>query len=165
MQDFEARFALPDGQVHVWRVALICDPEQLLRLLATLSKDEKARADRFKYKIDKQRFIAARGALRALLAKYPYESPPDLKFEYGQHGKPFLVAPTSLAPQLSFNLSHSNDMAVYAIAQDRQLGIDVEWIRPGFPGKDIANRFFCAREAKELQSIPPDQMAETVNAG
>jgi 4'-phosphopantetheinyl transferase len=87
-------------QVDVWRASLALLPD----LRAVLSPDELQRAARFYFDKDSRHFIAARGWLRTVLARYLDTSPASLRFDYGAHGKPAL----SEAGDLRFNLSHSH---------------------------------------------------------
>ena len=146
-------------EIHVWHAALDRDEKILLRWESTLSPEEKTRADRFHFVNDRNRFVAARGQLRGLLGKYLNQPPAGLAFSYGKHGKPFLSGENA-SGGLSFNVSHSAGLAVYAIARERNLGIDVEQVRPEFAGEDIARRFFSAREVSDLQSLPEEARVE-----
>ena len=141
--------------IHAWHVALDREQDEIARFESTLSGEEKARADRFHFQNDRSRFVVARGSLRALLGKYLQRSPAALAFSYGQHGKPALAGPEA-SPGLSFNVSHSSSLAVYAIARNRNLGIDVEHVRPESAGENIAERYFSAREFSELRKLPPE---------
>jgi 4'-phosphopantetheinyl transferase len=144
------------NEIHVWNAALDRGGDSLGQMEASLSPDERARADRFHFTNDKNRFVAARGLLRKLLGAYLRKSPAELEFSYGQHGKPALSGENS-ASGLCFNLSHSSGLAVYAIARQRNLGVDVEHIRPDFAGENIAKRYFSEREARGLQELPPEE--------
>ncbi len=146
-------------EIHVWHAALDRDEKTLAQLESSLSREEKTRADRFHFANDRNRFVAARGQLRELLGKYLRQAPASLEFSYGKHGKPFLPGETA-SSELSFNLSHSASLAVYAIAKGRNLGIDVEHVRPESAGEDIARRFFSAREVSDLQSLPAEARVE-----
>ena len=146
-------------EIHVWHAALDRDEKTLLSFESTLSPEEKTRADRFHFVNDRNRFVAARGVLRELLGKYLNRSPAGLEFSYGKHGKPFLSGERA-SNGLNFNLSHSAGLAVYAIARERNLGIDVEHIRAGSAGEDIARRFFSAREVSDLQSLPAESRVQ-----
>jgi 4'-phosphopantetheinyl transferase len=128
-------------------------------LESALSPDEMARADRFHFVNDRNRFVVARGLLRELLGNYLQQNPASLSFSYGQHGKPSLSGEYA-ASELCFNLSHSAGLAVYAIARGRNLGIDVEHIRPESAGDEIAERYFSAREASDLRTLPPEAKVE-----
>ena len=141
-----ASLQLGADEVHVWRASLDCDLPVLARLEATLSPDETVRANRFFLLTDRNHFVVARGILRELLGAYLRSSPANLQFNYGNYGKPVLVAKT-FSLSLQFNLSHSGGLAVYAFSLGRRLGIDVEQIRPQLAGEDIARRYFADARA------------------
>jgi 4'-phosphopantetheinyl transferase len=143
------------SDIHVWHSALDRGEESLRQLETLLSSDEISRANRFRFAKDRNRFVAARGLLRKLLSAYLRKSPVALEFSYGQFGKPALSGENATSG-ISFNLSHSSELAVYAFARDRNLGVDVEHIRPDFAGENIAGRYFSEREAHDLQGLPPD---------
>jgi 4'-phosphopantetheinyl transferase len=146
-------------EIHLWCATLDREQSVLQRLEATLSQEEKARADRFHFVRDRNNFVVARGLLRELLGRYLHQSPADLEFSYEPHGKPFLSA-ANASKRLCFNLSHSSGLAVYAIARERNLGIDVELIRPDFANEEIARRYFSVRELDDLRSLPPETRDE-----
>jgi 4'-phosphopantetheinyl transferase len=98
----------------------------LRRLEQNLSADERERASRFRFARDRDRFIGARGLLREILALYLNASPERLSFGYGAHGKPFLAGEHST---LRFNVSHSFDTMLLALAHVREVGVDVESVR------------------------------------
>lgn len=147
-----------DG-IHVWHAALDRDENVMSQLAATLSPDEKARADRFRFAKDRNHFTVARGLLRELLGAYLQQDPSSLEFSYGQHGKPALAGKHA-SSGLCFNLSHSFGMAVYAFAEKRNLGIDVERVQQDSAGDDIARRFFSPREVSDLRSLPQESRPE-----
>jgi 4'-phosphopantetheinyl transferase len=150
--------ALHRGEVHVWRASLECEPDVLRRFETTLCAAEAARAARFHFPRDRNYFIAGRGILRTLLGSYLRRPPESLKFIYGPQDKPALEIQDPSSP-VNFNLSHSYGLAVYAFALGREVGIDVELIRPEFTGNDIAERYFSPRELAELRALPQDLRA------
>ena len=154
-----ASLRLPDGEVHVWRATLWSGPADLLELRSILSPDERARADRFRAAGDRARFVAARGALRRILARYTGEQPEDLRFSYAAWGKPRLE-PGAGAQRIEFNVSHSGQLAVYAIAEGRRLGVDVERIVP-VTGNDerLSRSWLSEQELVELSAM--DDSART----
>jgi 4'-phosphopantetheinyl transferase len=118
-----------------------------------LSHDEIARAERFHFERDRRRFVVGRGLLRAILGRYMGIESERLRFRYGEYGKPYLAEEYG-GKALQFNVAHSQDMALYAIARDREVGVDIEYIRP-FPNlMQIAEQFFSARENIALQAVP-----------
>ncbi len=158
---------LAPGEVHVWRASQAVDPPVLSRLHALLDPAEKARAERFVFQRDRDRFIVARGILRELLAAYIGCAPAKIDFDYGPQGKPSLRAADSspfdragTPSRIRFNASHSHGLAAFAFALDRELGIDVELIRSDFGGEEIAKHYFSRDEVAELMSLPPETRAE-----
>ena len=151
--------AISYPEIHVWRAPLTCSPYALAALEATLSSDEKIRAARFHFPRDRDSFIAARGILRQLLAGYAHIPPAKLNFATGPQGKPYLPAQNAPAP-ITFNLSHSHGLALYAFAVGRELGIDLEFIRPDISGEEIATRYFAPEEVAELLALPAEQRPE-----
>ena len=150
---------LREGEVHVWRVPLERSRAELLQLRETLSIEETLRADRYYFRRDRDAFTTTRGALRQLLGRYLECAPGEIAFEYGPYGKPNLRQ-DSIGPHLNFNVSHSHGLALMAFSLGRQLGVDVESIRPAVASEEIANRFFSPHEVAELQSLPPSVRAE-----
>jgi len=147
------------NEIHVWHAVLDREEKVLRQLESTLSLEEKARADRFHFVNDKNRFVVARGLLRELLGGYLHQAPAGLEFSNGKYGKPFLSGRDS-SSGLCFNLSHSSGLVVYAVARERNLGIDIERIKPESAGEDIAKRYFSAREVSDLLTLPPEERVE-----
>ncbi len=148
-----AVLVLPPVQIHVWKVELdkisaICWQQ----LAKTLSEDEQIRAEKFYFERDRRRFVAARGVLRSILGSYLGIRPNQVKFSYGSYGKPQLAT-----GEIYFNVSHSEELALYAIALHRQVGIDVEFQRPISDAEKLAQRFFSASEFAELSALPAEE--------
>ncbi len=83
--------ALADGEVHVWRADLAAAAAREEALRHLMGEEERARAGRFAFERDRQRFVAAHGALRTILARYLGVGPRGLRFSSGQWGKPALL--------------------------------------------------------------------------
>ncbi len=107
------------GTVQVWLANLSQHVDSYWDLLGD---DERARARRFAFAKDRDRFVTGRGILRCLLGRYTQQNPASLAFGYGAHGKPFLRD----APDLQFNLAHSEDTQLLAVCLNRRVGIDLE---------------------------------------
>jgi 4'-phosphopantetheinyl transferase len=150
---------LGKNEVHVWRASLELPSSQVQRLQENLSEEELERADRFHFQRHRSHFIAARGILRTILGRYLKREPKRLRFEYGPKGKPELARHTDHR-RLRFNVSHSHGLALYAVAHDREVGVDVERIRPEMAGEKIAERFFSPREAAALHRLPAEIQQE-----
>src|SRR5271168_2794995 len=136
--------------VDLWTVELRPDPAAQAGLENLLSPAELARANRFHFAKDRQAFIAAHGALRTILATYLDCGPAGIDFATGANGKPAVAG-------IQFNLSHSADLGVVAVTQDREVGVDVEYFDPQRANMDVARRFFSPREVSVLQTLPTEQ--------
>lgn len=152
------RLHLKNDEIHVWRAALGQPGEVVSALEEILSEDERRRAGRFLKTQDQRRFTVARAALRAILGDYLALPPREIRFRYSDHGKPELD-PSSGAATLRFNVSHSHEVGLYAVGLDREVGVDVEYVRAGFPIDEIAPQFFSARENAALSALPADERA------
>ncbi len=146
---------LSASEIHLWIESLEYSPTDLLALERLLSPDERSRADRFHFPRHRHRFIAARGRLRQILATYLSTDPVALEFSYNTYGKPSLGG-----QELKFNLSHSGTKAVYAVANGRELGVDIEQIQPAFAEDRIPEMFFSAGEVANLRSLPLNEQTE-----
>lgn len=147
-------------QVHVWRAFLDATDAQVDVLHDALAADEQARAARFCFPRDRSRFIVARGLLRTILARYLHVPPEQLRFTLGLQGKPALGHVAGRSSQIRFNVSHCANLALYAISSAREIGIDVEQLRTGFPVEAVAGQFFSAREHDALLVLPPEKRCE-----
>ncbi|HKH91547.1 MAG TPA: 4'-phosphopantetheinyl transferase superfamily protein [Gemmatimonadaceae bacterium] len=147
-----ARPPLTEHAVHVWRVALDED-WRAEAYQPLLSDDERERADRCPSSAHRRRYVASHGALRVLLADYLGVAPEDIAYELGVHGKPTLAADLRSPARVEFNLSHSEDIALVALARARPVGVDVQHWSPGVEHLRLAERFFSARERDALRAL------------
>jgi len=138
-------------EVHSWCVSLDVPPDTCAGLYATLTSDERNRSARLRFERDRRRFVVAHGVLRTLLGRYLGIPPDAVRFVYNPFGKP------DLSPELGrlkFSLSHSADLALIAIAEDGEIGVDVELIREQTDWAAIARCFFSAAEVDRLNGLP-----------
>ena len=142
---------LSDDEIHVWCVELDA-ADEVATFAACLSADERERASGLLSGIHQRRFVVARGMLRQLLGRYLDQDPGAVAFSRGAHGKPFLQE-----GGLHFNVSHTHELALYAIAQSREVGVDVEWMRPQVAHEQIAARFFSIEEQEALAQVPTEE--------
>lgn len=158
--------SLNADEVHVWQAPLKLAQSELNHFYSVLSPEERMRAARLRDMRLQERFIAARGWLRHILWQYIHIKPGDLQFTYNDHGKPSLVHPFDLASgqRLEFNLSHSGDLAMYAICRHRPVGIDLEWIDDRLEMDVIASKFFSPAELQMFRTAPTQQKANTFYA-
>lgn len=146
------------NRVHIWRASLDLPGEEIEKLISLLSEDELTRANKFRFLEHKNSFIAARGILRLLLGHYLTIEPQDLKFDYGDRGKPRLRE-TKSPKSLQFNISHSQKYALFGFVCDRSIGVDLEYLREMKDAVKIARRFFSDREFELISSLDVSQQS------
>lgn len=138
------------GELRLWRAALDVDDGTLASLSCTLSAEEHARAARFAFDRDRRRFVAARGWLRRLLACCLEIDATAVILETDGSGKPRVAGPQ---PRLRFNLAHTGDLAVFAVARDRELGVDLERVPGGWYPEQVPARFLAAGERAAIAAV------------
>lgn len=150
--------------VHVWRASLDLPMGLLTRAQLSLSPDEYTRANRFYFDIDRRRYIAARGTLRAILGAYSGIPAGDLRFDYNEYGRPELN-PDSNPCKLSFNLSHANEIMLCALTVNRDIGVDVEKIRSLRGLYDMTKTVLSVAEQARFRAVPSvDQLSAFFSA-
>jgi len=145
-----------------WLVDLSGTPTALS--LQSLSPDERSRAARFAFDEHRRRYQIAHAALRALLGQELGRAPDALSFGANPHGKPFLSPGFACA----FNMSHSDDFALIALARGRadvELGVDIEARREVRDSADLAALHFTPREQQELSACPTERRDQLFLSG
>jgi 4'-phosphopantetheinyl transferase len=137
--------------VHVWALRLDLPSANFSHLL---TPDECERAGRFLFERDSRRFVVTRASLRILLGLYQDTESLNIRFRYGSHGKPELVGGSSI-PAIHFNVSHSNELALIALAL-QPIGTDVEYTGKPVEFDQIAQRYFSNREYSALRELTPN---------
>jgi 4'-phosphopantetheinyl transferase len=143
-----AQWSLAKGEVHVWAAPLNAATEKLKSLTSLLAADEAARAERYRFDRDRERFVVGRGLLRIILGRYLGLSPAEIRFAYSPNGKPLL-------PDLDFNLSHCEDLALVAVSRGSRVGVDVERVRVLKDAAELVARFFSPGEHAAYEKLPP----------
>lgn len=142
---------LSRGSLHVWKADLERVDDKLCECLC---EQERTRARLIASAHAQTLWRRSRGLLRTLLGSYLGQPPAELEFASGPHGKPAL---RTAGKQLPFNLSHSRQFAVVAIAHEGEVGVDVEVVRKPTVGVlRLAERAFGEREADRLQCLHRD---------
>ena len=138
---------LNKNTVHVWVV-----DASGFSLPDFLSASEKNRFNKFYFSIDKQIFYQSHNALRYILSQYLSKKPHEIEFGFTSYGKPYLKN-----QNLYFNLSHTTSMAVIALTEDAEIGVDIENLNRDMEYEDLAKRFFCETEYLKLVKTPPEE--------
>ncbi len=150
---------LKEGDVHIWKASLELGltADEWAKLEETLSAEEKARVRRLIKPQHRRRLRTSYVVLRNILSRYLNQPPHQLQFYQGPHGKPYLHhLPAEF--ELQFNMSHCEDVAVYALTLNREIGIDVEAIHSNITALELAERFFTPTEYHQLKALPNDAL-------
>jgi 4'-phosphopantetheinyl transferase len=143
---------LAADEIHVWRASLEVPARTLECLRTTLSADELTRAASFYFPRDRERFTAAHGIARNILGGYPGVRPPTLEFANNEYGKPALAGDLRDPPR--FNLLHSGDCMLIAVARDREVGVDLEQYVADRGDLTVAEYYFSPAEVARLRAVP-----------
>jgi 4'-phosphopantetheinyl transferase len=155
----ESSLSLREDEVQLWRVDLeVLGPDES-RWQRVLSADESARALRFHFSRDRQRFIATRALLRIILGSYLATDPGSLGFSYSKKEKPSLGS-AHAGSDVRFNITHSGGIALLAFTRHREIGVDVEQVRHDFDPTAIARRYFSTHEQNQLAGQPEEEQVD-----
>jgi 4'-phosphopantetheinyl transferase len=153
-----ADLIMAGDEVHIWQINLDQPDPMVQEFTQVLSAHELVRAKRFYLEQDRRRFIVGRSQLRSILGRYLDCEPDYVQFCYGPNGKPALVSDAiTHRNTLHFNLSHSQGLALCALAWNWEVGIDLEYIRPLPTAKQLAQRFFSPEEYAFIQALPANE--------
>jgi 4'-phosphopantetheinyl transferase len=147
-----AELALAKGEVHVWRAALDRSGGVRERLTAKLSNEERGRAERIAVVDGRERWVVGRGLLRVVLGRYLNIAPEAVAIRTDPAGKPRLAGEAD-SRALSFNVSHSGSLALFAVSGGARLGVDVQEERE-LDADQIARRWFSPAEREALEALP-----------
>lgn len=145
----ELAYPAPDrDEIIVFDFSLAPGQMRVQALLPHLDAGEQARANRFATPALRERFIVAHGQTREILAALLGTHPRVPRFTFAREGKPCL--PELAALDLEFNLTHTSDRALLAVARGRQVGVDLERLRPMPEALDLATQYFHPLEIQAL---------------
>jgi 4'-phosphopantetheinyl transferase len=157
--DIAVSLSLSAREVHVWRARLSSSTADLSKLRGSLSSEERERADRFRSEHDRARFVLGRIVARSVLGHCLQRPARDVQLTSDNSGKPVVASPSEAL--LHFNISHSGDHVLLALARDRRVGVDVEQVREAKDLNEIAARCFSKAEYFRLQTIPERMRTES----
>ncbi|TCT02551.1 4'-phosphopantetheinyl transferase family protein [Paralcaligenes ureilyticus] len=142
--------SLAAGSCHVWILSLTVGDDLLAALWPLLTEDERTRADAFRVPWARNQFVQVRGVLRLLLGEYLGRPATDIGFDYGEFGKPALVHEAGW----HFNVAHSGDYALLAVANGYEVGVDIEKFRASAELASLARMVLSRSEAALWQTLP-----------
>jgi len=149
-RELPERPVLGVGECQLWLAWL--DEEAPDSFAGFLSEDERIRAGRLRSSRSTDQFTVGRGILRSLLGRYLLHTPEELVFTFGPHGKPALA--DNLQKRLSFNVSHAGGLAVFAVANGFEVGVDIEEIHAISDLVATASIFLSPDELAEFKAMP-----------
>jgi len=150
---------LKKDEIIIWRIHLDYDRFDLINLSKTLSPDEKLRSDKFYFEKDRSRYVISHGILRELLSFYTGITPKEINFYVNDFGKPYLL-PDRSTDDIRFNISHSNQGTILAFSKEREIGVDLEFMKLDFPSVEIVDRFFSKKEKTEFLTLRKHERVE-----
>lgn len=122
-----------------------------------LSTSECGRADF--YAEPRRNFVASRAAMRVILGRYLEMPPAEVAIHYDSNSKPRLAGKAA-ASGLRFNLTHSGDLALVAVVEGCDIGVDAEMLRPVEHWRHIAGRYFHPAEVDAISAANPGEQNE-----
>ena len=141
--------------VDVWLTSTRAGDAQVRAYAKSLSREELARAQKFRSKTGYREYIVTRGLLRQALSSAAGLDLAGVEFQYGEHGKPHLD-PCMAGNAVAFNVSHSHGLALVALTPGGRLGVDLEKVRPEVEWRDLAGRYFSGAEYRALEGRPEE---------
>ena len=141
-----------DNEVHIWSAVLDQPKTVIDGYYSILSDYEREMVNKYKSEELKNRQIISKGVLRVLIAKYTNFSPNEINLYYNEFGKPF-VSGDSDGNNLFFNLSHSDNIAVFIFSKNWNVGIDVERVKELADMESVVNLCFSESEKKWFGKI------------
>lgn len=145
----------PDA-VHVWTSPLNVDDHKMEEMLERLSPSEQKRVGALLEERAVRQYVISRALQRQLLAGYVGGHPGEISFGVIAMGKPTLSKPNDMG--LTFNTTHSGTMVIIAITANRDVGVDVEQVRPVPRALKVAKRCYSSEEYEMLASLPPEKL-------
>jgi len=143
--------------------ASVSCPDLLQTMHGWLDPTEQDRFKRFVRPADQHQFLVSHALLRCVLGQRLGCAPRKVRFSYTERNKPVIDLRGGQAlgqpldePPLHFNLSHTQNMAVVALAQ-APVGVDTEWLGRCAPAHDLAARYFTPAECRDIQNRSPEQ--------
>ena len=150
---------LPTDEAHLWLAATdagLFSPEVLESCRAYLTIEERAQEHTFLSPHVAHEFVIARALCRTVLSRYAALDPLDWHFTKNKYGRPEIAnGPPDC--RLHFNISHCDGLVACIVAQDRDIGVDVECISRNISHLEIAKSMFSPREYSALSSLPQSQ--------
>ncbi|MGB8953584.1 MAG: 4'-phosphopantetheinyl transferase superfamily protein [Candidatus Aminicenantales bacterium] len=146
-------------QVHVWAASFQQATDSDKNLKSFLGQDDLCHAERIRYDFKRESFLASHILLRILLSIYLDRDQGEIEIGFNPWGKPVLIEKSG-RNALHFSLSRANELAVFAFSRNRQVGIDLEILRPIPEAEDIIEHYFSDYEKEVFKTVQPERLSE-----
>ena len=157
--DRQSHLSLELNAVQLWGIVLDGSSRCLERCRQWLDEGEQQRAARLVREEDRSRFVLAHGGLRAVLSRYLGTGPGMIALHRSAEGKPFLTKELDGQPTITFNMSHAHGRALIAVSMEREVGVDLERIRPDVEVAKLSERYFAPSEHTRIMEADQEQRA------
>lgn len=146
--------ALGPNEIDCWLIDSRNEDPKLCE--AILNCSEWQRAERYKNRTLRRRFIVNRAMVRQILSRYLIIGPAEIEFAVGEFGKPALdgVAERS---GVVFNVSHSGEYLAVVVAREQLIGVDIEQHKASNALPGLVKKCFADTEAHYWRSLPEAQ--------
>jgi 4'-phosphopantetheinyl transferase len=145
-------YSLEPGHIDVWQIELSAPPSAG-HAECVLGAAELIRARRIRRPADARRFVVCHCGVREVIGRYLGIAPAEVAFSYSPAGKPALAS-AGADSGLTFNLSHSGELALLAVGVGSPVGVDVERLGSKSNWELIARRVFVPGELARLLALP-----------
>jgi 4'-phosphopantetheinyl transferase len=148
-----AMLELSSGEIHLWLAMYdeIASQSVYSDYIDLMSPEERLQERRFYFERDRQRYRVTRALVRTVLSRYLSPCPEEWRFAVNQYGRPSIANQCAGASELRFNISHTHSLIVVAVANNRELGVDVENIHCRAASIEIAEQYFSPTEVIALR--------------
>ena len=147
---------LAPDEIHVWTGRMDLEGRAMDEMMGRLSPIERMRASAMPEERASRQYVISRAMQRQLLAGYVGGHPSEIRFGVVAMGKPTLVYPNDMG--LTFNTTHTGDLVVIAVTAHRDVGVDVERVKPVERALQVSRRCFSPDEHAQLESLSPAEL-------
>jgi 4'-phosphopantetheinyl transferase len=124
-----------------------------------LDEAEVARSESYRYARDRERFVATHARLRVVLAAYLGCRADRVQLTGEPGRKPRLLGHSSDA--LSFSVSHSDNLAVVAVASASDVGVDIESVEQIRLTESLLRAALSGGERRAIRALPEERQPES----
>jgi 4'-phosphopantetheinyl transferase len=149
--------SLVDGlTIKLWKGNIAETESEYPYYWQILDQTEQHHANVFKNEQLRRRYVEIHARLRILLGNAVNAAPEQLRIHKAEYGKPYLAD----YPELAFNLSHTANTMLLAIAKNCELGVDIERCKPRTNLTALVDKCFAEEEKSYWQQLPKSQQTQ-----